>query len=192
MKAVYVIAEEGAEVCKIGLTNDPHKRLSVLQTGQSKLLILHAAWMVADAEALERAAHKALAARRLQGEWFAVTAQHAVFTIGRLCGELQMAAEPVLVTDAMRTVRIRQRAARPAVSALQRWRYEKNLSARAMTELLHVEVAHTTLTRVELGISRPGRDLLRALVELTGLKPAEILEPWLRVASEAEAEEVAS
>lgn len=186
MKAVYIIAEEGADLCKIGITNNPAKRLTILQTGQPRRLILHAAWLTDCSEQVERAAHEALLSRRLSGEWFSVSKEHASFVIGLVCGKLNVFAEPVVIPPSRREVGVRARAAaRTPVSPLQAWRFENNHSARSMAAAMGDAVAHTTLTRVEKGEARPGRDLLKAIVAFTGLTPAQVLEPWFKLTEEA-------
>ena len=77
---VYVIASSESGPSKIGVAADPKKRLKQLQTGSYFPLSLHYVEPIGNAaEAVERAAHRTLAAKRSGGgrEWFDVTPTEA-------------------------------------------------------------------------------------------------------------------
>jgi len=77
---VYVIASSDSGPSKIGIANNPQKRLRGLQTGSPTPLQIFATEPIGfAAAAVERAAHKSLSAHRSVGggEWFNVTPQEA-------------------------------------------------------------------------------------------------------------------
>jgi predicted GIY-YIG superfamily endonuclease len=71
---VYVISESPAGPVKIGVTDDANKRLSQLQTGNSRSLRLVKSWRFPTRQAADTAEveiHEVAApARWLKGEWF--------------------------------------------------------------------------------------------------------------------------
>ena len=76
---VYVI-EAGGRV-KIGLSDDPRKRLGELATGSAYAPTLIHSWRVAsraDALTMERAMHGVFRRQRMNGEWFDVPADEVV------------------------------------------------------------------------------------------------------------------
>jgi hypothetical protein len=79
---IYVICEksEGSNPVKIGLSQDPEKRLKQLQTGHSAPLVLFHKEEIENknAPSLERIIHRTLSQHRTSGEWFALTPQDAV------------------------------------------------------------------------------------------------------------------
>lgn len=84
---VYVIASEGG-MCKIGKANDPAGRMTALSTGHPfKLTLAHVFPLNSDSEAydIERRAHEALKGKRMQGEWFSVSADEARDVLAKLC-----------------------------------------------------------------------------------------------------------
>ena len=77
MKRVYLIKSSDGPV-KIGISNDPHSRLILLQNGhaeklelicQTELLGIYAARNV------EKSAHNMFSDKRLHGEWFDLTTE---------------------------------------------------------------------------------------------------------------------
>lgn len=89
-RSVYVIGCTGQPI-KIGIARDPYKRLADLQVGFPHKLQLYWSVVIAGTAAVtvERAAHKRLAAKRLNGEWFDVDPDDAIEAI-------KVAAEPFL------------------------------------------------------------------------------------------------
>lgn len=84
---VYVITDTQQRFCKIGISDQPDKRLLELQTGcPFPLHIAHqfAATSRHHALAIENAAHRALASDNSSGEWFQVTPTRAYVTIAEL------------------------------------------------------------------------------------------------------------
>jgi hypothetical protein len=72
--AVYIIA--GGEHSKVGVSNDPDKRLKQLQTGNPTNLFIHEKfWFKSENKArqVEQQAHKALKKHRQAGEWFSIS-----------------------------------------------------------------------------------------------------------------------
>lgn len=79
---VYIVTDGTA--AKIGITNDVHERIKVMQTGNPRPITLHAfihASSITQARRAELAAHGTLGAVRLQGEWFAVTPEIAASVV---------------------------------------------------------------------------------------------------------------
>jgi len=91
MSSVYVIgADRGV---KIGRSQSPHERLKALQTASPLPLVLHHVSVDTPlAAAIENLAHQYLAERRLEGEWFDVTATEAVGAIEWAISELDRRA----------------------------------------------------------------------------------------------------
>lgn len=80
---VYVISA-GDDAVKVGLARDTLNRLKALQTGHyRKLFISHQVGFttVDEAYAIERRAHRQLRAKRIEGEWFSVSADEAMSAI---------------------------------------------------------------------------------------------------------------
>jgi len=73
MGYVYVIGNTHAEVCKIGFSKTPNKRLKGIQTGcpyPIKILYLFVGSIN-----LEKQLHKKYSKYRLNGEWFSYTGE---------------------------------------------------------------------------------------------------------------------
>ena len=89
---LYVIGESAdSTVVKIGRSNNPAKRLIGVQTGHPrKLSVLH---VEHGAGPLEEDAHKALAACRLNGEWFDFGDKPAVGTVRQVVADLRTLQE---------------------------------------------------------------------------------------------------
>ena len=86
--SVYVIGRRGGP-CKIGMSADPMKRLSSVQTCCAEAVEVwgYCSFPNRDmARRFEGAAHKALADRRLSGEWFDVEPEAAIMAIERAPG----------------------------------------------------------------------------------------------------------
>lgn len=76
VRYLYAIGEEGSpEIVKIGRADHPLWRLSSLQAGNSRRLILLAAWVGPrqDIIALEATVHARFAASRVAFEWFRIS-----------------------------------------------------------------------------------------------------------------------
>lgn len=80
---LYVIAESADGPVKIGVANNPEKRLSQLQTGSSgELRLFHSEPCEADkASEVERRIHQELRPHRKKGEWFSIAVEQAVFEV---------------------------------------------------------------------------------------------------------------
>lgn len=72
-KRIYIIATEGDEFCKIGVSNNPKKRLQSIQNGNHlPLRIAHATGSMMEiiARQVEWKVIEMLGDRRATGEWF--------------------------------------------------------------------------------------------------------------------------
>ncbi len=58
------------------------------------------------------------------------------------------------------------------VHPLRRYRQEKGLTLERLAE--RVRVSEATLSRIETGLQNPGLDILRRLVDATGIDPSEL------------------
>jgi hypothetical protein len=67
---VYFIHSKEARCLKIGISNNPEKRLQALQTGSPHKLEILKTQETNDARKLERELHETFADFRLNGEWF--------------------------------------------------------------------------------------------------------------------------
>lgn len=92
---VYVIHEvDEPAICKIGIANDPIRRLRGHQVSTWRRLKLAAAFTAVSAEAassIEASVHKALWGVHVSGEWFRVSPDRAiaeVATVASCCGLL--------------------------------------------------------------------------------------------------------
>jgi len=91
MSAVYVIG--GQRGVKIGRSLSPKSRLKALQTASATPLVLHHVSAETPlSAAIENLAHSYLSARRLEGEWFDVTAPEAISAIEWAVAELDRRA----------------------------------------------------------------------------------------------------
>lgn len=68
---IYVIGSEGTAAVKIGLANDPAKRVGSLQTGTPHTLSL--LWTHGGGAELEMHLHATFIEHRVRGEWFDLT-----------------------------------------------------------------------------------------------------------------------
>lgn len=75
---LYIIGTEDRKQ-KIGFSKNVNKRLTELQTGNPDKLIIHHTEAVPEdrVRLLERKIHRELGYRRIQGEWFDLTAEEA-------------------------------------------------------------------------------------------------------------------
>lgn len=71
MKCLYVIGNKSKDVCKIGISTNPDKRLKQLQTGCPYKLSILAIVKGMDYES-ERNLHKRYSEYRINGEWFRI------------------------------------------------------------------------------------------------------------------------
>jgi hypothetical protein len=78
--AVYVMEMDGR--IKVGRAADPHRRRATLRSSApSEINLLFATGIRDDGSLVESVAHKLLSAKRLQGEWFGVTAAEAIAAV---------------------------------------------------------------------------------------------------------------
>jgi ribosome-binding protein aMBF1 (putative translation factor) len=185
MKAIYIIAEDGGDRCKVGVAGDVRKRVQALQTSHSRRLLVAGAWRVAEAHKLEAAVHTRLAAQRIVGEWFAVTPAEAGCVVGRVSAEIGLELAPVnLRLEVRETQRFPRLSRRPqsmgeapliktSCTPLQAWREQSGLSQRELASKLFIK--HTTVSRMERGESRPSRTVTLRLMALTGLSADQLL-----------------
>lgn len=85
---LYIIAFALYGPCKVGITNDPKRRLRELQTGNPDRLRI---WLCIRIQSevigeVERAIHDDLKPLRLTGEWFDLTVEEAVVAVRRVSG----------------------------------------------------------------------------------------------------------
>jgi len=76
--------EEVSAPCKVGISQNPAKRLKGLQTAYPYKLIIYELWDFSNrSEVLagEELAHASLAEHRLSGEWFSIEPKEALFKI---------------------------------------------------------------------------------------------------------------
>lgn len=86
---LYIIRRGEKGPFKIGVTMSPNRRLTELQIGNAeRLTLIH---IEVGGHKLERAAHKALAAFRLKGEWFARSPEVSAFIQAARKGGIQAA-----------------------------------------------------------------------------------------------------
>jgi len=79
---IYFIGNVELGAVKIGKSNDPHKRLSELQTVNSRNLVLYGVIDNVTAD-LENKLHKILKDIRLKGEWFQLTDKLIRFMVSK-------------------------------------------------------------------------------------------------------------
>lgn len=98
---IYVIHEvDTPTICKIGIANDPLRRLSGHQVSTWRRLKLAASFTADDAQsaiAIESAVHKALWGVHVSGEWFRVEANKAIaeiHAVSECCGLKVLPFEP--------------------------------------------------------------------------------------------------
>lgn len=69
---VYLIRSHETGYYKIGISNDPYKRVAQLQTGSAVKLELIHCFLCEDAEQTEAFLHDKFSDKRLMGEWFSL------------------------------------------------------------------------------------------------------------------------
>lgn len=79
MAYIYVIGEQ-CPPYKIGITNNPDRRLKNLQTGHPKKLTIHYTESIPEnkVKELEQIIHKTIGHKRLVGEWFDIQLSEAI------------------------------------------------------------------------------------------------------------------
>lgn len=82
--ALYVIAMEGVEACKVGISHDPQNRLYWLQRKSKRPLRLVQVFMCDNAPVAERAVHELLGHCAIGREWFACSPNDAVQTVQKV------------------------------------------------------------------------------------------------------------
>lgn len=101
---VYVIGESGCDgVNKIGVTDNPFKRLAQAQTYNYRRLELRACFAVAGSDArelLEKAVHRALRPYHVLGEWFEAPLPKAVATIQQMAELIGLELKPAVPSAA--------------------------------------------------------------------------------------------
>lgn len=78
---IYIISSSSNGPVKIGISDDPDRRLRQLQTGHPTLLAIHHREPVekpTHARMLERFIHDTLSPKRMIGEWFNIGTQDAI------------------------------------------------------------------------------------------------------------------
>lgn len=85
VRYLYIVAESGGYV-KVGRARHPIWRLSDLQCGNWRTLVLAAVWAGERLEIkkLERRVHDDLSSLSARGEWFECTAETAIRSVERL------------------------------------------------------------------------------------------------------------
>ena len=80
---IYIIHQGESRLFKIGVSNDPKRRLRALQTGNPHPLTLLRAFKCSTMSAYraEAAIHQHLAASRRKGEWFEIDTDDRVVAI---------------------------------------------------------------------------------------------------------------
>jgi hypothetical protein len=83
---VYIIGSKPNGPVKVGFSTNHKQRLGYLQTGFHLKLHLIKSWNLTyeNAKFLERAAHKELISKKLQGEWFNCTPDYAIALIANI------------------------------------------------------------------------------------------------------------
>ena len=86
LQYIYLIQKNTESIYKIGISDNPLKRVKQLQTGNSSRLHLIKVFPVANARAIEKRLHRLLMFYRCSpsGEWFKLTPEH-VELIAEIC-----------------------------------------------------------------------------------------------------------
>lgn len=70
MKSIYLIKSSEDSHYKIGVSKNPQKRLSTLQTGNSSQIILISEYKTINAYKIEKVLHRKYSHFQRNGEWF--------------------------------------------------------------------------------------------------------------------------
>ena len=85
---VYLIVCDENQTCKIGVSNNPERRLAALQTANPfKLRLVHCFVASDSSEALF---HKRFSEYRLGGEWFSYTEESGIFKLFQQIHEMNI------------------------------------------------------------------------------------------------------
>lgn len=85
---IYLIQKNTESIYKIGISDNPLKRLKQLQTGNSSRLHLIKVFPVANARAIEKRLHRLLMFHRYSpsGEWFRLSEEYLKL-VGEVCNQ---------------------------------------------------------------------------------------------------------
>lgn len=88
-RCLYLISESDLGPCKIGIgtLGSLKQRLHNFQTGNSHRITAHTFWTCQYVPDVERRIHERLKARRVRGEWFAITPNEAESAIDAVFAE---------------------------------------------------------------------------------------------------------
>jgi hypothetical protein len=78
---IYIIAIDGHDLCKVGISKNPQSRLSQLNTGspyKMRFVCILETPNASEARKLESAFHKVMRKHRTNGEWFSLNAAEAI------------------------------------------------------------------------------------------------------------------
>lgn len=92
MKSYVYIIYDPSGLCKIGKANNVKKRLSTLQIGNPRKLLVYYKFTCKSpsrSNLLEKLSHAKLAPFRLSGEWFNVNPKSAKIIIKDICNEFK-------------------------------------------------------------------------------------------------------
>jgi hypothetical protein len=130
---VYIVVD-GAGRRKIGFSGNVENRLRDLQVGHPSKLELERFFVCGSTEGnlVERTAHKLLASKRLQGEWFDVSFAEA-------CAAIELAIESIKTQEIAACNRIGLRLFDDERAALDAAAEEKSLALSAMVRMIVAE-----------------------------------------------------
>lgn len=152
---IYFIRDPLSRRVKIGLSDDPWKRLAYIQIGCPSDLEL--AGVEPGEEAREKALHQQFAAYRVRGEWFSETAELAQY--------IATLAVPIRPQSA--------RASREPLTPLDRWLFENRMSAQEFGRQFGLGAAF--ISHMRHGRRQPTLDVACAIADRTGLRPHDLI-----------------
>lgn len=84
MSFIYIISpDNNPNLCKIGLSKNPEKRLKQLQTGNAEKLVLKYTKEIAETKVktMEKTIHQTLRLYKESGEWFSISVDNAILEL---------------------------------------------------------------------------------------------------------------
>lgn len=127
---VYVVARADGP-CKIGMSDNPQKRIGALRGGRTKLTIAGTyPRQDGDARLVERVAHQLLAAKHLGGEWFDVTEAQAIGAVQEAI-RLVDCGDPAIHAPESTDIRMAFQATEELVRQIDDWRFANRVATRA-------------------------------------------------------------
>lgn len=166
---VYLIScgDNDIRPTKVGVSDDPYKRIKELQTGNPRKLKIEIIIECVDrnhAFNLEKTIHEVLFKRRLQGEWFSMSGHKAMKVINRIANDPAYRSVKNIEKEA-RESRKEERARKNKVSLVKNYKKKLTISKNENKSLIKKLLKRKSDKRI----------LFQMLIDM-GVSPKDIIE----------------